>query len=305
MNVVVAILVLVACATARHAAMARTRARLMARLGATGLLPTRPPTGARPALARRLPHAPPWLPDLLAAADLALDPVVAWASWLAAAGASALLALVAAGPPMAVVTGLAVAVAPAVGLRAARGRAAARLEGSLPGALEAVARSLRSGASLRLAVAEAARVTPGPLGAELGMVSTAAAHGQPLVVALDDLAARRPLPGVRLAVAALCLGLETGGAQARAVDGVATTLRDRLGVAAELRALSSQARVSALVIGLAPVGFAGFAAATDPRTATFLFRTAPGLALLVTGLVLDAVGWWWMRRLAATPGGSG
>ena len=103
---------------------------------------------------------------------------------------------------------------------------------------------------------------------------------------------------MRLGVAALCLGAETGGAQARAVDGVAATVRERLAVAAELRALSSQARISALVIGLAPIGFGAFAAATDPRTAQFMLHTPAGLALLVGGLILDALGWLWMQRLA-------
>lgn len=161
-----------------------------------------------------------------------------------------------------------------------------------------MARALRTGASLRQAVAEAAHRTPGHLGHELQRVSTQAERGVPLVQALDELAARRPLPGVRLAVAALCLGAETGGAQAQAVDGVATTLRDRLAVLAEVRALSSQARISALVISLAPLGFGAFAATTDPRTATFLFHTGAGFALLVAGGVLDGVGWMWMNRLS-------
>ena len=103
---------------------------------------------------------------------------------------------------------------------------------------------------------------------------------------------------MRLGVAALCLGAETGGAQARAVDGVAATVRERLAVAAELRALSSQARISALVIGLAPIGFGAFAAATDPRTSAFMLHTPAGLILLATGLVLDGLGWLWMQRLA-------
>ena len=118
------------------------------------------------------------------------------------------------------------------------------------------------------------------------------------MTALEGLGERQPLPGVRLAVAALCLGVETGGAQARAVDGVASTLRDRLAVTAEVRALSAQARLSALIIGVAPVGFGAFAAATDPRTARFVFHTVPGLLLLATGLALDALGWLWMRRLS-------
>ncbi len=116
--------------------------------------------------------------------------------------------------------------------------------------------------------------------------------------ALEAVAVRRPLPGVRLGVAALCLGAETGGAQARAVDGVAATVRERQAVAAELRALSSQARISALVIGLAPIAFGVFAATTDPRTAEFMLHTPAGLILLSAGLVLDALGWLWMQRLA-------
>jgi len=131
----------------------------------------------------------------------------------------------------------------------------------------------------------------------LAIVADQAGHGSGLVEALEGLAARRPSPGVRLAVAALCLGVDTGGAQARAVDGVAATMRERLAVEAEVKALSSQARMSALVIGVAPLGFGAFAAATDPRTSDFLLHTPVGLALVCVGLLLDGAGWLWMQRL--------
>ena len=104
-----------------------------------------------------------------------------------------------------------------------------------------------------------------------------------------------------MAVAALCLGAETGGAQARAIDGVAATLRDRLAVAGEVRALTSQTRASMLVIAAAPVAFCVFASTTDPRTSTFLFRTPVGLACLAAGISLDIVGALWMRRLCRLP----
>jgi len=154
---------------------------------------------------------------------------------------------------------------------------------------------------MRQAIGEAALVTPGGLGRELAEVARQVTHGATLVSALDALAARRPLTGVRLAVAALGLGVETGGAQAKAVDGVATTLRDRLGIAAEVRALSSQARISGLVIAVAPLAFGAFAVTTDPRTGKFLFHTPMGVALLAAGLGLDGLGWLWMQRLARAP----
>jgi tight adherence protein B len=185
---------------------------------------------------------------------------------------------------------------PALAWRANRGRAAARLQAALPAAVEAVARALRSGAGLRAALREAGATTPGALGADLTWVARSA-EAIGIVAALEAWGETRPLPGVRLAVAALCLGAETGGAQAHAIDGVAVTLRQRLGAAAEARALASQARASAAVIALSPIVFCGLTSATDPRVAGFLFRSGAGLAVLTAGLLLDAAGAVWMARL--------
>jgi tight adherence protein B len=247
------------------------------------------------------PEPPPWLARWLDDAGLEVDAGWAWAAWLAGVFAGATLAALAAGAPVAVLIVAMLTVAPVAVLRARRGQGLVRAEHDLPAALEAVARSLRSGASLRQAVAEAGAATPGRLGRELVTVARQVDHGATLVAALEALAERQPGPGVRLTVAALCLGVETGGAQARAVDGVAATLRDRLAVAAEVKALASQARISALVIGLAPLAFGAFAMTTDPRTAQFLFHTPLGLALLAVGCTLDGLGWLWMQRLTRVP----
>lgn len=244
-----------------------------------------------------LPPAPIWFARALDEAGSDHPAAGVWWAWMGALAMVTAGALAVAGPALALVGAGASVVAPAVVLRARRGQGNARLEQGLPTALEAVARSLRSGASLRQAIAEAAVATPGRLGRELAQVARQVSEGATLAAGLEGLAARRPLPGIRLAVAALCLGVETGGARARAVDGVAATLRDRLAVAGELRALSSQARISALVIGVAPLAFGAFALTTDPRTADFLFHTPAGLGLLVVGVLLDGLGWLWMQRL--------
>lgn len=241
--------------------------------------------------------APPWLERWLERAGSERPASSVWSVWVVCGAAGPALALVVAGAAVAVLVAACAVVIPVVVLHTRRHRGGARLEEGLPGALEAMARSLRSGAGLRQAVGEAAVATAGQLGRELGRVARQAGQGASLVEALEGLAARHPMPGCRLAVAALCLGVETGGAQARAVDGVAATLRDRLAVTAEVKALASQARVSAMVIGLAPLAFGAFAVTTDPRTGDFLFNTPVGIALLTTGVVLDGLGWLWMQRL--------
>jgi tight adherence protein B len=228
--------------------------------------------------------------------DLGVRDDTVWHAWVAAAAAFPVIAFVRAGTGLAVLTLATAAVVPFLGWRANRGRRDARVEAALPLALEAVARSLRSGAALRGAVAEAAMSAPGVLATDLARAARAA-EAVGVVDALERWGRHRPLPGVRLAVAALCLGAETGGAQARAIDGVAATLRQRLVVAAEARSLASQARASAAVIALAPIGFCGLASTADQRVGAFLFQSGAGLAVLTVGLLLDGLGALWMARL--------
>lgn len=278
-------LVLVTVAAARAAFLEGRRAGAATRVVTTAKRPL------------RLPPAPSWLARRLVDAALPVEPELAWWGWLGASAVTVVAAGALVGPGLAgVVTAVSVA-GPLMGWRLLRHRSRAQLEAALPGAVEAIARGLRSGASLRQALAEAARDTPGPLGEDLAVVAGAAERGATPVDSLEEWARRRPIGGVRLVAAALCLGAETGGARAQAVDGVAATLRQRLAAQAEARALATQARASATVIAAAPLVFAVLASATDPRTSTFLFRTPLGLACVTGGLALDAAGALWMARI--------
>ena len=289
-----AVLVLGGCAVVRVGW--RGRWRLVVRLRLTGPGPG-PGLGARPRWWQRL-------------ADVAGDgavivpppfdqPAVGW-TWAGLAVGGPLLMLGVAGPALAALVAVVAAGVPVVGLRWAGARARARYRAALPLALEEVARSLRSGTSLVLALGEAA-AADGPAAADLRcVVSDTALYS--IVVALERWADHRPDPEVRLAAAALAMGVETGGAAAQAVDGVAAGLRQRLTAAAEASAAGAQARLSALVIAAAPVGFAVVVGATDPTATGFLFRTRTGLVFLVAGLTLDGLGAWWMARVTRGAG---
>src|SRR2546421_63526 len=157
-----------------------------------------------------------WRPR--ADADLDVEPSAALRVWIAGGAVGAVGGIVLGGPALAVLALAAVGVTVPVALRANRGRGVAHLEAGLPGALEDVARSLRSGGSLRQAIFETAASATSALRRDLSRVVRETEHGSSLVGALDRWAERRPLPGVRLTVAALALGAETGGAQARALD---------------------------------------------------------------------------------------
>jgi tight adherence protein B len=160
----------------------------------------------------------------------------------------------------------------------------------LPDGLDAVARGLRSGLSLQQALAEA----PAP---DLAHLADRAERGQPLAEVCRAWAASAPDADSRLAAAALGLAAEAGGRPARAVDGVVATLRERRAVAAEVRAQSAQARLSAAVLAGLPLAVALVAAATDDRVVAFWLGSAAGRLCLAVGLGLQALGVAWIASL--------
>lgn len=250
------------------------------------------------------PHAQPdrtrsWLDGALDRAAVPVSKPTVARAWAFSGAAAVIVATVIGGAALAVLTSVAAVGGPPLALWVSRGRGDRELEASLPDAIDAIARSLRSGGSLHGAVDEAASASSGPLRRDLERVVGEIAAGGSIIEALERWAVERPSSGVRLTTAALVLGAETGGASAQAIDGVAETLRTNLAVAGEVRALSSQARLSAIVIAVAPIGFAVLAATADRRNATFLLRTRAGVACLCAGLALDLAGGLWMRRLTS------
>jgi Flp pilus assembly protein TadB len=164
--------------------------------------------------------------------------------------------------------------------------------------LEAVARALRGGSSLAQAVDEAAgSLASGDAVGDLRNAMRSVRSGVPLADALTIWADRGDDEARVLAGAALTLGADVGGASARSLDAAAGGLRDRAALSREVRALTSQARASALVMVLAPLGFVVLAGATDRRITTTLLATPLGLACVTAGLGLDGAGAFWMARM--------
>lgn len=163
--------------------------------------------------------------------------------------------------------------------------------------VDAVARAMRAGASLRQALVETASETPGPLGDELSVVVDELAGGRSVDAALAKFVERVPEPELRVTAATLRLAADNEAGTAKALDGVATSLRDRVALAAEIRALTSQARASTFVTAALPLAFVGFAVVIDRESAAYLVRDPFGRLCLITGLLLDAIGFAWMQRL--------
>lgn len=176
-------------------------------------------------------------------------------------------------------------------------RLAARLDRQLPAVAAALARGVRTGATLPLAMAELAEHVEAPAGDELQAVVASIQRGIPLDDALERWRRTRPSASVALLVAACRFGHREGGDLGAALDGAAVSLLDGVEVAAEARALSTQARTSAAVLVALPVlGAVGFSL-LDPAVAQTLFTTVPGWICLAAGSTLDALGAWVLARM--------
>jgi tight adherence protein B len=170
----------------------------------------------------------------------------------------------------------------------------------LPEVVETMASAIAAGGSVAAAIERAASGASNPLDVELRSVVAVVRRGVPVADAVDRWSTRSEVDGARLVAAAISLALHAGGEVDAALRGVAATLRERRSLDREVRALSSQARLSAAVIGVSPVAFGVVAALTDPATARFLVRTPLGGACLAAGATLDLLGWCWMQRISGS-----
>jgi tight adherence protein B len=214
------------------------------------------------------------------------------------------VAVAAAGVALGPVTAAVLVVASAATPRAIRPLVRRRLhdrrDGQLPDALERLAAAIRAGSAPTTAFVALAHEAPEPLRADLRLVAAEIEHGAGMEASIDAWAARPTgSPAVRLAASALSLGVAAGGEVARSMDRVASTLRERRELQAEVHSLATQARASAGVLGMAPFGFTALVSTVEPEMVRFLLTTPVGLLCFVAGVTLEAAGLLWMARIVA------
>jgi tight adherence protein B len=218
-----------------------------------------------------------------------------------AAATLAAAAWLVAGPMLAVAAALAGPAAAAALLRARRRRWRAGLAAGTPAAATAIADAVAAGHAVPVALAQAARTLPGPLGAELRATAGSIALGAPTGEALARLAERAGTPAVDLLVTAVALQRRAGGPLADLLRELAASLADEARAAADARAATAQARLTALLVSLLPAGGAMLAELAHRGALASLVAAPLAVPLLGLALVLQVSGALVVRRLARAP----
>jgi tight adherence protein B len=172
-----------------------------------------------------------------------------------------------------------------------------RFEKQLPDTLTLLASSLRAGFSLMQGLEAVAQEISDPMQKELQRVFTEVRLGRPVEDALGDAADRMDSNDLRWTVMAIRIQREVGGNLAVLLDTVSDTMVKRERVRRELRALTAEGRLSAIVLSLVSPVLALAIWLIQPDYLKPLFHDFLGIMGLVFAIVLSVVGWFWLRRI--------
>ncbi len=128
-----------------------------------------------------------------------------------------------------------------------------KMQEQFPVALDIFIRGLRSGHPVSSALDLLTKEMEDPLGSEFGLVLDEVSYGADLRDALQSMADRWGLEDIQMFVVSLSVQNETGGNLAEILANLASVIRERASMYMKVRALSSEGRMTALVLTALPV----------------------------------------------------
>jgi len=193
--------------------------------------------------------------------------------------------------------GLALGVAPLTWVLYRRSVRFRRFNLLLPDAVDLIARSLRAGQSLPMALVTVAEEIADPLGPEFRRSADEMNFGLPFREAMLNLYRRFPLPDLQFLISAILLQRETGGNLAELLDKTAAVLRSRIQLQQKVKVYTAQGRMTgAVLIALPFIAFVLLNLVRPGYTAP-LFESETGLKMVYGTLVSMALGAFFIRRI--------
>ena len=132
------------------------------------------------------------------------------------------------------------------------GRRVARFTAKFPDAIELLVRGLRSGLPISETLNVVGQEVPGPVGVEFRAIGDKIKIGRTMDAALQETADRLATPEFQFFVITLAIQRETGGNLAETLSNLAEVLRKRSQMKLKIRAMSSESKASAYIIGALP-----------------------------------------------------
>ncbi len=159
-----------------------------------------------------------------------------------------------------------------------------------PEAIDLMVRGIRSGLPISETIASIGQEMADPVGPEFRRVTDAVKLGQSLEEALWDVASRLETPEFKFFVISLSVQRETGGNLAETLENLSEVLRRRLQMQLKIKAMSSEAKASAYIIGSLPFIMFAILMLMNYDYVSTLFIDPRGMVLIGIGLGTILVG---------------
>jgi tight adherence protein B len=189
------------------------------------------------------------------------------------------------------------AAGPILYIRRRRAKRLQAVEEQLPEALEYLSRALVAGHSLPMSLELMADEVKAPLSTELRKTVDEYNLGMPMNDALGSLTRRVPSVDMQFFVSAVMTQSRTGGTLHEVLEGLAETIRERATLKGQVRAMTANGRMTALVLSLMPAFVAGVMLYINPSYLGLLFQHPLGATLVTMAIGGQLLAYFVIRKI--------
>jgi len=186
---------------------------------------------------------------------------------------------------------------PFVFLNMKRGKRVLAFEEGFPEALDLIARALKAGHAFVTGLKMVADEMGEPIGPEFRKTFDEQNFGLPLKDALENLTMRVPGLDVRFFATAVLIQRETGGNLSEILENLAHVVRERFKILRQVRVYTAHGRMTAYVLLALPAVLCVALAFINPDHMNLLFRERMGQMLLGAAIIMQAIGYVWIRQV--------
>ena len=177
------------------------------------------------------------------------------------------------------------------------GRRQKKFTGGFADAMDIIVRGVRTGLPLGDCLKIIAHESPQPVAGEFVRVVEAEGVGVPIEIALERMYERMPVSEVNFFATVLNIQRSTGGNLGESLQNLSKVLRGRKVLREKIKALSAEARMSAMIIGALPIIVMVLVTISSPDYMTELYTTPTGHRNLMIGAGMMVLGTLMMRKM--------
>jgi tight adherence protein B len=178
-----------------------------------------------------------------------------------------------------------------------RRRRAEKVRAELPDALDMVSNSLSAGLTLPQALMRNLSHFPPLVSEEFARILYDTRLGYSIGGAFDNFAKRLPISDVQMVVIASKIGVAHGGNLADSYRMLSTLLRDNMAFESELKAMTTEGRMQALVMSALPAVMIVLLGLVKRDLVAPLFTTGLGLGALAVLATMQVLAYFWIRKI--------